>query len=44
MALAHYQHTWQYMPYERMKELFADVLGLPVSNGTPQQLAEQAGR
>lgn len=32
-SLAGYMHARQYMPYERMKEFFRDVLGLPVSVG-----------
>lgn len=32
-ALAGYLHARQYLPYQRMKEFFTDVLGLPVSVG-----------
>ncbi len=32
-ALAGYLHARQYLPYQRMKEFFTDVMGLPVSVG-----------
>lgn len=32
-ALAGYLHARQYLPYQRMKEFFSDVMGLPVSVG-----------
>ncbi len=32
-SLTGYLHARQYLPYERMKELFTDVMGLPVSVG-----------
>jgi len=33
-ALASYFHTRQYLPYERMKELFKDIMGVSMSSGT----------
>lgn len=32
-ALIAYMHTRQYLPFNRMKEFFSDVMGLPVSEG-----------
>ena len=32
-SLVGYLHARQYLPYQRMKELFTDVMGLPVSVG-----------
>ncbi len=32
-ALVGYLHARQYLPYQRMKELFTDIMGLPVSVG-----------
>jgi transposase len=32
-SLAAYLHARQYLPYQRMKEFFTDVMGLPVSVG-----------
>src|SRR5690606_33823894 len=32
-AIVAYMHTRQYLPFNRMKEFFSDVLGLPVSEG-----------
>ncbi len=32
-SLAGYLHARQYLPYQRMKEFFTDVMGLPVSVG-----------
>lgn len=32
-ALVGYLHARQYLPYQRMKEFFSDVMGLPVSVG-----------
>lgn len=32
-AMIAYMHTRQYLPFNRMKEFFSDVMGLPVSEG-----------
>jgi len=32
-SLVGYLHARQYLPYQRMKEFFTDVMGLPVSVG-----------
>lgn len=37
-GLVSYLHTRQYLPYERMKEFFNDVLGISVSGGSLRNL------
>src|SRR5690606_21452874 len=32
-ALVAYMHSRQYLPFNRMKEFFSDVMGLPISEG-----------
>ena len=40
-ALGAYFHTRQYLPYDRMKELFNDVMGLSLSTGTIRNIIKQ---
>ena len=44
-ALAVYLSLYQHVPYDRLAEIFADVLGIPVSVGAiASWLARPAGR
>jgi transposase/uncharacterized coiled-coil protein SlyX len=42
-ALAVYLAIYQHLPYERLAELFADVLGVPVSVGALENMVAEAG-
>jgi transposase len=43
-ALAAYLAVHQHLPFERMAQLFSDVLGAPVSVGALAQMVEEAAR
>lgn len=43
-GLAAYFHTRQYLPYARMKELFRDVLSLPLSSGSLRNIINRTAR
>ncbi len=40
-AIIAYMHTRQYLPFNRMKEFFSDVMGLPVSEGGISHILER---
>ena len=42
-ALAVYLAIYQHLPYDRLAQLFADVLGVPVSVGALAQMVAEAG-
>lgn len=42
-ALAVYLSLYQHLPYDRLAEIFADVLGIPVSVGAITSMVAQAG-
>lgn len=42
-ALACYLAVFQHIPYDRMAQFFADVLGLPVSTGALVQMVNEGG-
>ena len=42
-ALAVYLSLYQHLPYDRLAQLFADVLGIPVSVGALTSMVAQAG-
>jgi transposase len=42
-ALACYLAVFQHIPYDRMAQLFSDVLGLPVSTGALVQMVQEGG-
>ena len=42
-ALACYLAVYQHLPYDRMAQLFADVLGIEVSVGALAQMVTEAG-
>ena len=43
-ALIAYMHTRQYLPFNRMKEFFSDVMGLPVSEGGLHHILARFGQ
>lgn len=43
-GLAAYFHTRQYLPYARMKELFSDVLNLPLSVGSLRNMIHRTAQ
>jgi len=43
-ALIAYMHARQYLPFNRMKEFFSDVMGLPVSEGGIHHILERFGQ
>jgi transposase len=40
-GLTAYLHSRQYLPFERMSELFSDIFGLPVSSGSPVNMVQR---
>ena len=42
-ALAVYLSVYQHLPYDRLAEIFADVLGVPVSVGAITAMVAEAG-
>ena len=42
-ALAVYLSLYQHVPYDRLAEIFADVMGIPVSVGAITSMVAQAG-
>ena len=42
-ALACYLSVYQHVPYDRLSEIFSDVIGVPVSTGAIKSMVEEAG-